>query len=225
MKPKLNQFYQLFILIVLLDLVGIMYAPYLRMIVKPLIVTSLIVFYVKKMNADQRNIILGALLFGLIGDIFLLFDNTQQFFIIGLIAFLIMHLLYAGFFKKYFQIPTGNNKYVTIALFIIGFLFNFLFYTKLGDMRIPVMVYSMAILTMSYYGINQVLSPLIRYGALFFVASDFILAINKFIYPQPILPYLVMITYAIAQYLIVMGVSEEADVFASIRKRKNEGKK
>jgi uncharacterized membrane protein YhhN len=221
---KLKQFDRIFILIVLIDLLGIMYQPYVRMVVKPLIVTSLLVYYVRSMEADQRKIILAALLFGLVGDIFLLFDNSEIFFNIGLVAFLIMHLMYAGFFKKYFQAPVGNNKVLTIGVFIIGFLFNFLFYTKLGDMRIPVMVYSMAILTMAYYAINQVLSPMIRYGALFFVASDFILAINKFISPSPILPYAVMITYALAQYFIVMGVSEEADVFEAIRKKKG-GKK
>jgi uncharacterized membrane protein YhhN len=221
---NLKKFDYIFIFILTIDLIGIYCAPSLRMIFKPLIVTSLIVYYVRYMGSDQRIMVLAALLFGLLGDIFLLFDSSQTFFLVGLIAFLIMQLLYAVFFKKYYQPPRHNNKNITYGLLLIGIIFNVVFFEKLGDMKWAVIVYTFAIMTMAYFGINQVLSQNIKTGALFFVASDFILAINKFIYPSPILPYAVMITYAIAQYFIVMGVSEEADVLANIRK-KNVGKK
>ena len=42
-------------------------------------------------------------------------------------------------------------------------------------------------------------------GAAFFVLSDGLLALNKFLYHQPILDILVMLTYGLAQYFLVRG--------------------
>jgi uncharacterized membrane protein YhhN len=187
---------------------------------KPLIMTSLLLVYVRAMGKDQRMIIMAAILFALVGDIFLLFEGSETFFFAGLGCFLIMQLLYAFFFKKYYQPISPSNKILTFGMMAFAIIFNVIFYNKLGAMQIPVMLYSIAIMVMTYFGINQVLSPQIRLGSLFFVMSDFMLAINKFIFPSVILPYLVMITYAAAQYLIVHGLGEETDVFEAIRKKK-----
>jgi uncharacterized membrane protein YhhN len=216
---KLKKFIYVFIAILCIDLIGILCAPLLRLIFKPLIMTSLIVYYVYYMQEDQRKIILSALLLGLVGDVLLLFDQNTKFFIGGLIAFLIMHLSYARFFKKYYEPPVGRQKIITIGLGVFTILFNVVFFAKLGDMKWLIMVYSIVIFIMAYFGVNQKLSPQIRIGALFFVLSDFILATNKFLFSTTLMPYLVMITYAAAQYLIVMGLCEEGDILKELRKK------
>jgi uncharacterized membrane protein YhhN len=43
-------------------------------------------------------------------------------------------------------------------------------------------------------------------GALFFIASDSILAFNKFYEPIPYASFLIMITYLAAQFCIVWGI-------------------
>ena len=58
-------------------------------------------------------------------------------------------------------------------------------------------------------GIAALLSKLhwhVAMGALFFVASDSILALSIFREPLPLSNYLVMATYYIAQYFIVFGL-------------------
>jgi uncharacterized membrane protein YhhN len=42
-------------------------------------------------------------------------------------------------------------------------------------------------------------------GALLFVMSDSLLAINKFVHPIPEAGFLIMSTYILAQYFIVQG--------------------
>jgi uncharacterized membrane protein YhhN len=216
---KLKKFDYIFICIVALDLIGFFCAPMLRMLVKPLIMASLMLHYIRIMGKDQRLVIMAAMLLALVGDIFLLFDSSDTFFFAGLGCFLLMQLLYAYFFKKYFQPINDSNKKITFAVLILGLLFNIIFFNKLSDKLLPVMLYTAA-MTMAYFGINQVLSPQIRLGTILLVLSDFILVINKFISPLGLLPYLVMITYALAQYFIVHGLSEEAEVFASMRNKK-----
>ncbi|HRN55242.1 MAG TPA: lysoplasmalogenase family protein [Agriterribacter sp.] len=42
-------------------------------------------------------------------------------------------------------------------------------------------------------------------GRFLFVLSDSMLAVNRFIYPFPILPPVIMLTYCSAQFLLVAG--------------------
>lgn len=49
---------------------------------------------------------------------------------------------------------------------------------------------------------------LVSVGALFFIVSDTLLALNKFIEPLPAGHYVIMITYILAQYAIVTGIAE-----------------
>jgi uncharacterized membrane protein YhhN len=82
---------------------------------------------------------------------------------------------------------------------------------------IPVVVYMLVILAMvisAYLRKNKanVLSyGLVFLGALCFVASDTILALNKFYQPMLWSNISIMMTYAIAQYLIILGILKLKD--------------
>ena len=106
--------------------------------------------------------------------------------------------------------------FVTLLLIYGASLFFFL-KDGLGVMLIPVSVYMLVILTMAttaYLRKNKANMHSYKFvflGALFFMASDSILALNKFY--QPILwsNISIMLTYAIAQYLIIIGILKLKD--------------
>jgi uncharacterized membrane protein YhhN len=211
--PKKNWIFEvLFALVVLADLIAIYTAPTSSLvikpiiIIKPLIVATLIVWYIIGAGERQKPILLIALICALFGDIFLIFEGPF-FFQSGIAAFLIMQLCYTTFFKKYFVKPTGIKLYASIAVITLAVVFNLLFRDKLGAYQLPVMVYSIAICAMVVTGINQSLSKFIAIGSLFFLVSDFALAYHKFVSPGLVfMSYFVMITYALAQYFIVRGL-------------------
>ena len=68
------------------------------MVSKPMIMGSLLGFYIYTVR-NQSPIFILAIIFAMLGDIFLMF-GTDSFFIIGLSCFLIMQLLYVITFWK-----------------------------------------------------------------------------------------------------------------------------
>ena len=79
-------------------------------------------------------------------------------------------------------------------------------------MKIPVIVYALVISIMLYVVIQLHLSTkqkatrILVWGAIFFVLSDSILAINKFYTPINWSSFWIMSTYLTAQFLLVYGI-------------------
>jgi uncharacterized membrane protein YhhN len=79
-------------------------------------------------------------------------------------------------------------------------------------MLIPVLIYMLVILTMAITAFWRNASVgkwsyvLVFFGALFFMMSDSLLAINKFHTALPLANVSIMLTYALAQFLIVFGI-------------------
>ena len=164
-----------------------------------------------------QNTVLAALLLSWIGDVILLFtDLGEIYFILGLIFFLIAHILYCILFNKLNRIRKKQNKTffvigsILIAVYLISMV-SFLM-PHLGDLEIPVSIYATVISIMLLFAFNGLLvwekpgNLLIFLGAFFFVVSDSILALNKFYHPIPKSSFFIMLTYLLAQYLIVLGV-------------------
>jgi len=164
-----------------------------------------------------RNNLLAGLFFSWIGDIILLFaDIGEIYFIMALVAFLIAHLAYCALFNKQNTGEMHLNKIVfgigsiIIALYFIGMVCFLM--PNLGTLKIPVIVYACVISIMLLFAFNGYLiwkkraALLILLGALVFVLSDSILAINKFSKPIEKSSFFIMLTYLVAQYLIVIGV-------------------
>jgi uncharacterized membrane protein YhhN len=198
----------LYALIVIADIIAIYYKPGATMIIKPLIVASLLGWYINGVQEKQKPILLLALLFALLGDIMLLFEGPT-FFQAGIGAFLIMQVLYTIFFNSYggFRFQNKTELIKSAAVVVVALVFNVLFFNKLGAYKVPVIVYSIAICAMVIAGLNQKLSTFIVYGAVFFLISDFALAYHKFVDTTlSFFPAIVMTTYALAQYFIVRGL-------------------
>jgi uncharacterized membrane protein YhhN len=187
-------------------------------ITKPLVTISLMVFYVShtQLKGKFAKKIFFGLLFGLAGDCFLmLLNQNASFFIFGLLSFLIGHLFYVSAFYLDFKSNPVIQKMVSrIALVVFGiFCTSFYLYLRpyLGNLKIPVLVYAfvislMAIMAVNRRGrVNTLSFNLIFCGALAFLVSDSLLAVNKFVGAFNFSGIAIMATYMLAQYLITMG--------------------
>lgn len=212
-----KQFSILFYIIVLFELLtssteSLQNAHY---IAKPAIVTSLIFLFIKAaktLSKSIKTLTIAALMFSVLGDILLMFvDKSPHFFTVGLVAFLLAHIMYILVFLKH-RNPKQSIGLITLLLIIYA---SGLFYPLkdgLGEMLIPVVVYMLVILTMAVTAflrksqVSQLSYNLVLIGAICFMLSDSILALNKFYQPIPWSNISIMITYALAQYLIVLGI-------------------
>ena len=156
-----------------------------------------------------RGLILGGLLFSMIGDIFLASGAAR--FVSGLAAFLIAHLFYAGAFLT--QQGPGGPWWVAALGVVYGALMLALLWPHLpGPLRAPVTFYMAAILVMAWLaalwwlnGGGRSAAPA-ALGALCFVASDSTLAWDRFRRPFRLAPLAVMVTYYAAQALLALSV-------------------
>ena len=185
---------------------------YLKPILIPLL--GLGVYFYR--NFASKNILLVALLFSWIGDVILLFANIAEiYFILGLVSFLISHIFYCVIFNKQTKTIKSNKAFlligsVVILTYLIGMLSALL--PTLGDLKIPVIVYASIISLMLFFAFSGLLTwkkngnQYVFIGAVVFVLSDSILAVNKFYNPIQKSSFIIMLTYLVAQYLIVTGI-------------------
>ena len=184
---------------------------------KPALIPLLIVGVYFSKKFPTQNILLTALVFSWIGDVILLFaDIAEIYFILGLVSFLISHIIYCILFNRQIKEKIKKNTIIfifgslIIACYLIGMLSVLL--PALGDLKIPVIVYASVISVMLLFAYNGLLiwkkpaNQYVFFGALFFVISDSILAINKFHMPIQKSSFIIMLTYLVAQYLIVKGI-------------------
>tara|TARA_R110002073_G_scaffold24309_3_gene82252 strand:+ start:3054 stop:3728 length:675 start_codon:yes stop_codon:yes gene_type:complete len=211
-----------FLAIVLLELItsNVKSLLPIHIIAKPLILLSLIFFFInqgKHLSSKTKVMTLLALLFSLAGDVLLMFiDISASFFLSGLVAFLLAHIMYIMVFLDKKNSKKTALIFITVLLiYAIGIFY--LLKDGLGDMLIPVIVYMLVILTMVLTStmrkdnVSKQSYNLVFLGAIFFVISDSFLAINKFYQPVPLSKIIIMSTYSLAQYLIVLGLLKQHD--------------
>lgn len=168
-------------------------------------------------NFPSKKFLLLALTFSWMGDVVLLFTyKAEIYFIIGLIAFLISHIAYIVLFSKQLRINSSRNKAVfwigITAIIVYLILMLSILLPTLGDLKIPVFVYAIILSTMLLFAFKGYLKwskpagTYILLGAVIFVSSDSILAFNKFYEPIRFSSFLIMATYLLAQYLIIVGI-------------------
>lgn len=179
-------------------------------------------------HQDRSNKIIKALslalLFSWAGDMLLLFDKKAPlFFIAGLAMFLAAHIAYIYLFTSVKKLDTHRktNWYVLIPVVVYTVLFISFLYPNLGNLRVPVILYATVLSTMFYqaslaYPFATTKGKMIASGAFLFVLSDSLLAMNKFNAPFPLAPQSVILTYALAQWLIAFGIADASD---SLEKR------
>lgn len=154
----------------------------------------------------QRAVILG-LIFSLAGDVFLV---NHERFIHGLVSFLIAHLFYIAAFVLF--VPSSWLFASALPVLVCLALMLCALWSHLGKMKIPVVIYTIVIALMGWQSINRwfvigdAKAALAAFGALLFMVSDSILAINKFKYNFRTAQLFLLTTYFIAQWLIALSV-------------------
>ena len=187
-------------------------------ITKPLLVSSLIIFFLKQnhhQDSKTKQFVVSALIFSMLGDILLMFTEMNSlFFIGGLLSFLIAHVMYILVFLKKRNIAKKALKFMLpLLVYTIG-LFYFI-KEGLGDLFISVIIYMFVILMMATTAflregsVSKNSYNLVFLGAIFFIISDSLLALNKFYSPLPLSGIWIMTTYSIAQLLIVLGLKKQ----------------
>ncbi len=194
--------------------------------VKPLIMVWIAVYFLR--NAKKRSFqgwVLLAFFFSWTGDIFLMFSsgyNNEMTFYLGLGGFLLAQLTYILIFlfsaENDIKGLLLRNPLWLIPFLVYGVLIYRLLYPELEGIMAPVvLVYAISLIGMSLAALNRRdrvdfnSFRLVFAGSLFFVASDSLIAINKFHTEIPFAGFLIMLTYITAQYLIMRGLILERE--------------
>lgn len=215
MNRKTKPLFFLFVIVSIAEIILISTGnETLRIFTKPLIIASLAAIYLTAVSTPKKiykDAVLMGLFFSWIGDILL---QNEGYFIPGLMAFLIAHIFYILFFASTQSANTSFFKLRPVMIIaVIAYLIELmiLLWPHLGGMKIPVLVYGITISTMlsaafwQYQKLDNTTALYLIFGAGFFVASDSILALNKFKTQFDSAGIYIMSTYILAQLFIVLG--------------------
>lgn len=192
-----------FLVVLILEIYGSLawHRP-LVLITKPLLMPVLM--YIAWREGITSRLYFSALFFSFLGDVFLMFED---WFIPGLASFLLAHVSYILLFRK-----TCRFSFSAIFLFALltsGFLV-FLYPSVPAGLRVPVVAYCVVITLMGIFAASRHTSSGASYryvlaGAVLFIISDSMIAVNKFYADIPKDALYIMTTYAAAQYFILEG--------------------
>lgn len=210
-----KQYWHIFFFIILIaDLIAVqLNYKIAEYIFKPLIIIWLLAYFILQLRAVRSNLkkwMIAALLFSWLGDVLLMLqDDNSFFFLLGLSAFLVAHVFYILFFHFIRMKENVKSRWWLLLIVALYYLILISFLSPhLGDMKLPVRIYAIVISFMFMLAMHM---SFIKYkntgrwmmlGALLFVISDSILAINKFYQSFEIAGIVVMLTYGLAQLFI-----------------------
>lgn len=209
----------LYVLIALCDLIATMMGwTELRHFSKPLLMP--ILAYLAWLHTGRLTpFLLAGLFFSWIGDVALMYDHLRSFyFIIGLGAFLVAHILYIVSYtrashEKSPHYRTGWVVVSSILVVLFGAALLYFLTPHLGPLKLPVYLYASILVLMVLVALfrlgktNSASYWHVLSGAIVFMISDSILAVNKFVAPIYAAGIFIMLTYITAQYLIVKGIT------------------
>ncbi|MBN1681323.1 MAG: lysoplasmalogenase [Anaerolineae bacterium] len=180
-------------------------------IFKPLTTTLIILIALSDtdpISTTYHVLIVAGLVASLAGDVFLMLP--PDYFVRGLISFLFAHIFYIIAFTVE---GDGTAPFWTIIPFVVyGVIILWRLWPDIGSLKIPVMVYITAILIMAWQAANRWLeteqngSLLALAGAYLFVASDSVLAVERFKHPFRSARFWVLSSYFAAQTLIALSI-------------------
>jgi uncharacterized membrane protein YhhN len=189
---------------------------------KPCMMIILILLLAKSVNIkSQRShkFMLFALVFCFFGDVLLMIQPTnQELFIYGLLSFLISHLMYTCAFyldnrTPFFSKWESEHILIPILLVAHALLISSLMVENLnGIMMLAVLVYVIFITIMGITAASRVRDGytldriMLLIGVLFFVFSDTLIGVTKFIDPDvPFARPAIMTQYLLGQLFIILG--------------------
>lgn len=183
-------------------------APWLAFVFKPL-TTLLIIAQAWPRGRDTprlRRWVLAGLLLSLAGDVALLWPRAG--FLPGLVAFLLAHLAYLVAFTRVQRLAARVWPFMLYGL-VGALILAWLWPGVPAGLRAPVVLYLLALACMAAQAAvlwraapAAAAARRLAVGGAFFVASDALLAINRFAGPLPLASLWVLAAYWIAQACI-----------------------
>ena len=213
---KIRDFSKIYFSILFLHLV-VIYKPesmVLYYMSKPLLLFSLIAYFihVNGLSTVSKKQMLGALLFSLAGDV-LLMREGELFFMAGMAAFLLAHVFYLLFYFRQKPMIAALPLLAGLVLSGVG-LWGLYSYVNTPDELEPYL-YTYALVLLGHFVVSVLFSFqhkgmqwLSALGAFLFIVSDFLLSVNKFNESSMYLHLVVMLTYGLSQYFIVLSVND-----------------
>jgi len=213
----------IFLFIVLAELIGRLIGSEMPgYVTKPLIMVWIALYFLLyNENSRIRVLALMAFIFSWAGDILLMFSNSNEmFFFAGVGGFFIAQLFYIITFLSFDR--KINRGFLSLkpiwilpfAAYLLGIFL--LLYPGLEGIMIPViLIYALSLIGMSVAALNRQGAAgrksflYVFIGSLFFVSSDSMIAIDKFYTDIPQSGFLIMLTYIVAQYLIMRGLMSD----------------
>jgi uncharacterized membrane protein YhhN len=135
-------------------------------------------------------------------------------FVAGLASFLVAHLAYLYAFAG--GRPAASAPGLLVVVAVVAGVVLALLWPGLGRLRVPVLFYVGVIALMAWsalargWELRTAAALLGAAGAALFMASDALLALDRFRAPIRGAQALIMTTYVAAQWLIAMSVSAAA---------------
>ncbi len=205
-----------FLLVAFTDIYAvIMQNKPIEILFKPLLMSTLVAVYLLSVKKPNFWLVSG-LFFSFLGDVFLL-DKTN-YFVFGLASFLIAHAMYIKMTSKFLKKPSFSKIIKAVIPFVILFSgILFLIKDNLGEMLLPVIVYGLTISVfgtcalLNYQQEKSTVNTWLLLGALLFITSDSLIALNNFYTPKRLFDILIIILYTVSQYLIVKAVVAKSE--------------
>lgn len=189
-----------------------------RLITKPTLTLLLFILFYKNRQlktVKEQFMLTVAFILMAIGDIFLLENLPCYSLPVGLVTFLGVNLIYAWLFYQTAHFSLKKSLPYILFVFLYCFVVFYMIYDKLGAFFAPTMVYMLILLNMAqaaylrYSLVNKSSYYLILFGAILFLVSQSIVALNNFYKEVPYKNILIMLFYGVSQLLIILGLLAE----------------
>jgi uncharacterized membrane protein YhhN len=182
----------------------------LEYVAKPLTMVALIatVLAMTPTDTTARWFFVVALVFSLIGDVFLMLPDRERFFVFGLGAFLIGHLAYIpGLVLLGFGVTGFLVGLVVVGLGMAVVGRRVVRAVQEGEPRlvVPVTVY-MGVISLMVACAFATAKPVAIVGALLFYGSDATIAWNGFVKPFRNAHLAIMVTYHLGQIGLALAL-------------------
>ena len=173
---------------------------------KALPIALLGVLALQQLRGLTRTLTLAALCFSALGDVLLALQFPQQF-VFGLGAFLLAQLLYAANFLRHADFRSRRFVLRGLPVLVAALLLARWLLPAAGELAAAVLVYLAAIVAMALSAAaHRGDSALLFAGAVTFMLSDALIAVNKFLQPLPLAGTAIMLTYYGAQMMLLYGI-------------------
>ncbi|MCO5247911.1 MAG: lysoplasmalogenase [Chitinophagales bacterium] len=195
--------------------------PFIKVLFMPILM--FVIWQKNNLKTKPSKYLFAGVFLGWWGDIFLISNDNMILFLLGLIAFLIGHLFYIYLFSKEVSSMKRPHLIMNKPYLILPYLLFFIYSVNLFSVvtqvpKLPIYLYAFVIILMSIMALNRWYAVKVNswisvfLGSLFFILSDFLIAIHYFIHPFKNSSMAIMSTYLIAQLLIVYGVLKNDNI-------------